>query len=38
MVLSQTQKHRFWRDGSLIVEDAIAPEFFKLQTTAKAAT
>ena len=38
MILSQTQKDRFWRDGSLTVEDAIAPVFFRLQTSAKAAT
>ena len=37
MMLSQSQKDRFWRDGSLIAEDATAPEFFRLQVTAKAA-
>lgn len=37
MMLSQSQKDRFWRDGSLIVEDAIAPEFFRLQVIAKGA-
>ena len=38
MILSLTRKDRFWCDGSVIVENAIVPVFFRLQTTAKAAT